>query len=157
MSIHMRDKTPKTYVVLGMHKSGTSFISKALSEQNVSMGVNNFNVYENSSFVDLNNEFLKECGGSWNDPPTEEVIREKCPSFKERAKNLITYFKKEFWGFKDPRTALTFPLYEDLLEDDVYLVCMFRKPQKLVEKGIGRDLVDTYNQRILKIIERFIK
>ena len=58
-------KDTKTYIVLGMHRSGTSFISKALHDSGVDMGEgklmgpnewNKLGHYENTQFVSMNSQ-----------------------------------------------------------------------------------------------------
>lgn len=38
MTIRITDKSPKTYVVLGMHQGGTSIVSKAFKDQGKDLG-----------------------------------------------------------------------------------------------------------------------
>lgn len=163
-SIH--DKSKKVYIVLGMHKSGTSFISKALLDQGVKMttldDASFRRHYEDLEFLDLNKEILHMAGGYWRNPPTEEAIQKV--GFVERIKAVIAKHTSSYWGWKDPRSAFTAQKYIDQLQDDdVYLVCVFRKPKKVQEslvraKGEGdyTELIKEYNRRILKIVKDFV-
>jgi hypothetical protein len=164
MDIH--DQSTKVYIVLGMHKSGTSFISKALFDQGVQMTTlddHSFRRhYEDLAFLDLDKEMLHSAGGYWRKPPTEEEMQKV--GFIDRIKEIIAKQTTKFWGWKDPRNAFTAPKFiEQLKEEDVYLVCVFRKPQKVQEsliraKGEGdyRDLIKEYNRRILKTVKDFV-
>jgi len=166
------DKSPKTYVVLGMHKSGTSFIAKSLHDQGVEMGVRDADkkhtLYEHLEFNKLNREILREAGGSWDNPPLENKIRMvmQDSNMKQKISRLIGQFKNVFWGFKDPRTVLTIDNILPHLKDDVYLVCVFRKPEKVanslkIQGGVERkrayELYKEYNRRIVKTIIQFCK
>jgi len=164
MTLAINDGDPKTYIVLGMHQSGTSFISKALTDQKVEMGVNNKAVYENMEFVKHNSMLLTASGGSWKSPPKEENLKRVLAQKVTQTRMLLSRFKRQFWGFKDPRTALVAPAYLPYLEGDPYLVCIFRKPEKVgnslhrregMNKSAAIELAKKYNRLIVKAIEEF--
>lgn len=81
MTIQITDNSPKTYLVLGMHQGGTSFIAKALQEQGIDMGIIETGVYENLEFVTFNNRTLSNAGGNWYRPPNMERIVESIKKF----------------------------------------------------------------------------
>jgi hypothetical protein len=132
MSVLITDKSPKTYVVLGCPGSGTSFLAKALHDQGVDMGTTNMEFYENLDFVKLNQEIMGGVTG--------------------RIKEVINKYKKQFWGFKDPQSAFTIDKILPHLEDDVYLVCIFRKPERVKYKE-----PEKYNRKIIEAIQKFTK
>lgn len=161
MGFKINNKEDKTYIVMGTPYSATSFISKALEDQGVDMGNNMNGLYQNHDFWSVNQRLLKAAGGSWVDIPDESKILEKVrPS---RMKQKIKKYKSKLWGFKDPRTSLTAKAYFPYLDGDVYLICCFRKPDKVVEsesnksdKNFGREVVDEYNRRIISNIKEFV-
>ena len=162
MSIHIRNKEPKTYIVLGAPHSGTSFVAKMLEDGGVDMGVDMRSFYQDTGFVGINRRILRQAGGDPYDPPTEEEILAVDQSSYLR--RLIDRRKKgkKFWGWKDPSTSLTAQHYFPHLEGDPYLICIFRKPQTIVksyknkEKGrITRKLIDRYNKSIISAIKKF--
>ena len=162
----------RTYIILGMHNSATSFLAKCLKLGGVNIGENLLQAndekpdgfYENIDFLNLNEEILRNAEGSWNNPPSEEAIHKAAN--KEKIKETIKRNQSEMWGWKDPRTALTIQEYLPYLDDDVYLIAIFRKPQKVRESlaRIGKvdykdssKLIREYNKRIIKAIKKFLK
>lgn len=168
--MRITDKSPKTYMVLGMHKSGTSFIAKSLHDQGINMGVPDSTkeetLYEHIDFNKLNVDILKRAGGSWDNPPSEVSIKRVMEHslIKEKISKLINKLKEKFWGFKDPRTSLTAKGILPHLKDDVYLVCIFRRPEKAIaslqrqskmSKAKCLSLYKEYNRRIVDTIRVF--
>ena len=146
----------KTYIVLGVPHSATSFISKSLEETGVQMNNDLRKYYEDSSFVELNTRILSKAGGSVSYPPKEEKILGL--DFDEDIKRIL---EKDLGGWKDPRTSLTVKKYFPHLDGDVYLICCFRKPQKIIEsfekdnKSIKRKTIDLINKSIISAIKEF--
>lgn len=168
----------RTYIVQGMHRSGTSFIAKSLFDQGIDMGknlgepnwANPHGYYENQDFIKLNTRILKSVGGEWDILPSKERIEMAGNDFKEEIRTLIDNSKGEMWGWKDPRTTVTLPIYLDILEEDedndVYLICMFRKPKKVAasnEKVGNRsaeraeEITKDYNERLFDNIKEFLE
>ena len=164
----------KAYIVLGMHRAGTSFISKALHDQGVDMRVeekgsspskfNPLGQFESGAFRALTDKIIMDAGGGWDNPPSEQKIEEAAGKYKEEIKKTIKDNEDKFWGWKDPRTALTADLFLPHIEGDVYLVCVFRKPKK-VEDSLRRrghastnipHLSKEYNRRIIETIKKFL-
>lgn len=164
MNIH--DPADKVFIILGMHKSGTSILSKALKDQGVKMtdteDTSFFRHYEDINFLELNKEMLKKAGGNWRNIPLKYRIVGS--GLGEKVKNLIARYKTKMWGWKDPRTALTVENYLPYLkDDDVYLVAIFRKPEKVKaalqrDKGDGDwdNIINTYNRNIIEAIKNFV-
>jgi len=161
----------KTFVILGMHRSATSLVAKGLNtivhlgdEENMlpSAPDNPEGFYENTRFLELNDEILHKAGGNWLEPPAEEKIIEQMPFFRSRIETLI---KEEsaghsIWGWKDPRTSLTIRLFHPYLTNPHYIAC-FRTPEDVAKslktrngyslfKGINCTL--EYNHRIIKFL-----
>lgn len=167
MSIDIKDKSNKTYVILGAPGSATSFISKALEDQGIKMNNPHSGIYEpffeDRQFVKLNTRILRRAGGSWIYPPSEEAI--KAVDAKDEIIKKIARRKSKFWGFKDPRTSLTAKKYLPHLEGDVYLICCFRRPSKNLEswersgtvKSVKdkRRLLNHINKSIISAIKEF--
>lgn len=160
----MKSSATKTIIILGMHRSGTSMVAGVLNILGVNMGKNLIGPdwsnplghFENIEFVRLNDEILKEAGGSWDNPPKREEILTQKGKFSLQIKNLIEKEKSEIWGWKDPRTSLTIELYLPYLENPYFIVC-YRDSEKIahslekrnkmkIEKGMK--LSEVYNSRI---------
>lgn len=160
------------YVILGMHRSSTSMISKCLHEQGeVFMGKdllgpgrgNEDGHYEDKRFLDLNDEILSKANGSWDNPPSREAIEGVAKEFSSRIQSLISDSCSNMkeagyrsWGFKDPRTCLTLPVYLPYLNNPRFIVIkrplievaksLEKRDGMRIEKGIS--LAKAYNDRI---------
>jgi hypothetical protein len=160
MNISIRNKEDKTYLVLGAPHSATSFVAKSLHDQGVDMCVTRRDLYQSRSLMARNDKILKEAGGSWRNPPSEERIMEVTDSY---ARNFVKRHKGKMWGFKDPRLSLTVKKFLPYLEGDVYMIACFRKPDKIVESykdldnTVNRPLVDEYNRRTIDAIKEFVE
>lgn len=108
-----------------MHRAGTSLVARIFYEWGVNLGkdlmkgdvANPEGFYENWDFVNLNSTLLKENNAEWNYP---KII--KRPDI--RCKKLIEEHRDTLWGWKDNRTAFTFPAYEPFLENVLFVVCL---------------------------------
>jgi len=167
------DNSQKIYVILGMHRSGTTFLAKALHDQGVDMGISKETAkdikcfFESKTVGRVNNEIIHEAGGYWDNPPSDRAMAKSAKGLSAKVKKLMKPTSK-FWGFKDPRSVLTFQELNKFFkkEDDVYLYCCFRKPKKVVasvmrrnrtfKKKETRELVNLYNRKIIKHIEKFV-
>ena len=127
-------------LVLGMHRSGTSALSGAMSILDVYLGSqlmkpldqNPKGFYENILLYRINERILKEIGSSWDDVFFKE---EKLGSIK-CVDELTQVLKEEFqdsplFAVKDPRLAYLFPLYVQALSSlgvEIKVVVPFRNP-----------------------------
>jgi hypothetical protein len=159
----------KTVVVLGMHRSATSLVAKALSTE-ISMGTtmlptqpdNPNGFYENRYFVEMNDLLLLNAGGSWDYPPPREDIIEYNKHMEWAIKALIRREQcPPIWGWKDPRTVLTIDLYLPYLTNP-HFVCVYRDPAEvagsLARRGdmaydMALGLCREYNSRLIDFME----
>ena len=163
----------KTCVVIGMHRSATSLVAKALANE-IDMGAvfrpiadQPAGNWENLDFMQLNIDILKAAGGSWDKPPSHEAIMAVKSRFKKRIKRLVGKFNEKhqpdgIWGWKDPRTVLTIELYKPFLINPHYIT-IFRNPQEVAKSlqkrngfsiEFGLDLASIYNSRIIRFLMR---
>ena len=149
-------------VVLGMHRSGTSCLAGLLQEAGVDFGEvptrsigNARGSREHPEVVSLNDSVLSRSGGSWDYPPT--TLRWSRTQ-KVRRDSFIEMNEGKLWGFKDPRTLLTLPFWEDGLSEPRFIATV-RHPfavAKSLEKARGIDFFDgldlwlKYNHELLK-------
>ena len=158
------NRDPKTYIVLGVHRGGTSFLANALKRAGVTLGGSQPH-FEDDDFVQLNKKILEAAGGpgAWRNPPSEAAIEAAVQARKDEIVELLRRKKCAFRGWKDPRQALTILNYLPYLEDDVYLVCIFRKPE-LIEtshecpwsQGVAIERAREYYRRIIHAVEEFV-
>ena len=116
-------------IVLGMHHSGTSILAEILHRFGVFMQAN-MHHHESKFFVDLNDRVIMGGGANWaRNPimPVDEVLARRELVAKRLAKQgLIKYLDAGYdgtsrWGFKDPRTCVTLPLFVELYPNARYL------------------------------------
>jgi len=115
------------FCVMGTHGGGTSLVAGMLDALGIDMHYNpnarvkNYLNYEDSDWVRINAQILKDSGGKWNDIPAR--IKPLSPKFEAVVTSLVTLREVEHktWGFKDPRTALTIGLLHPLLPSPRYI------------------------------------
>jgi hypothetical protein len=141
--------------VLGM-RSGSSLATRALAllgadagpEAQLMPGISGDNpkgFWEQQPLVDLNEDLLAALGGPWWDPPPLPDGWHEDPRldwFRERARGLVAELFPEggLWVWKDPRAALTLPLWQDAIEPMRYLVTA-RSPADVASSLHARDAV----------------
>lgn len=118
------------YIVLGMHKSGTTAISQILHHSGINMvddaksdmSYEQGNQYERESTKAVNMDVL-DCEGLFSlkiEPPTNLAISS---SQRDKIKSIINNSEKfTDWGFKDPRTCLTYPVWRTELPEHKIIV-----------------------------------
>lgn len=128
-------------VILGMHRSGTSMITRLLYKIGLDLGTqddiatasettvsdNPEGYWEHDQFRDLNEDLLVHAGGSWKNPPDWSGDWTADPTlqpFYDRAAAVVEGFQSPIWGWKDPRTCLTLPFWQKVLPDLKLLVCV---------------------------------
>lgn len=124
--------------ILGMHKSGTTLISQIMHYSGISMGSFDANIgydegnqYERLESQDLNREFL-DCGETLSIKVINTPEQRDFDKNVALATDLISQIdsnETSMWGFKDPRTCLTFPIWKKAIEQNPYFViAVFRSP-----------------------------
>ena len=125
------------FIVLGLHRSGTSLVANVLHCLNVKMGdrfprTNRHNprgYWEDTDFIRLNARILRRAGGKWSNPPLHADILEAGIYYQDAIQALIQgkdegslSVKGQQWGWKDPRTCLTIAAYQPFLASPYYVV-----------------------------------
>ncbi len=138
---------------LGMHRSGTSLVSRMLNLLGVHLGPgeavsrtgrdNPKGYWEHEGFVGLNDEILARFGGQWDEPPAFPPSWPRDPrvgDLREKARHLLAedFAAEPLWGWKDPRTCLTLPFWQDLIGPMRYLMCV-RNPCAVVASLTDRN------------------
>jgi hypothetical protein len=130
-------------MVVGMHRSGTSFLTGSLQLAGLELGKhstwNPFNTKgnrENADFMHFHDAVLKARGGDWKDPPAEPVVW--TAEETARARELVEGFAgMGRWGFKDPRALLMVDAWKALVPD-LEFVGIFRHPVAVARSIAGR-------------------
>jgi hypothetical protein len=164
-------------VILGMARSGTSAVAQLLALLGVQLGPpeallppageNAKGFFEHRGIVGINKALLERMGGSWSRPPRLPDGWQRDAGLEDlraRARELIAadfggrsegaLGGAPLWGFKDPRTSLTLPFWDELLREhggdgrpgrDVRYVICHRRPldsARSLEKRDGIRLDD---------------
>lgn len=157
--------------IAGMHRSGTSMVSRLLNLAGVHLGDptdmhpaaadNPHGYWEHASFVELNEALLEAAGTGWGlHLPLEAGWLERpevaalVPAARELAGAMAT--EASVWGWKDPRNSLTLPFWQRVLEDDIVVIHCLRHPddvrRSLDARGqdVGIDAWFDYNDHLLE-------
>lgn len=102
----------KGYIVLGMHRSGTSCLTGLLETCGLTAGnVSRSNAHnlkgnqEDPRVIRSNDRILKEQGGLWSKPPDSIRLEEINPNKVRKALEPFRHMQR--WVIKDPRMLLT--------------------------------------------------
>jgi hypothetical protein len=116
--------TSAPFIIIGMHRSGTSFLAKVMERSGIFMGVVKDHNYEAMHTLSLNQQTLWAADYNWHKPgvpdpqfwktiPAKELYREH---FKLSGR--WAYWKNRLinpaWGFKDPRNTFTLKMWLSL-------------------------------------------
>jgi len=167
------------YVVLGMHKSGTTLVSQILHHSGINMGDNintqvtydQGNQYERESTRAINIEILRANGtqeSRWrklllgtisNDSPVSDV-RLLTEDQRTRMQAIIRNCNAKYtnWGFKDPRTCLVYPLWASELPEHE-IIAIFRSHDEQWQRHRPKVIWQRYHEpfKIQKFMKRWCR
>jgi hypothetical protein len=125
------------HVVLGMHKSGTTLVSELLHHAGIDMvdaadtatGYDDGNKWERDSTKQVNHAILGSAGAYSLE--TVGYQRRFGPAEQGRMRDVIAACSARHpdWGFKDPRTCLTYDLWAGELPPH-RIIAVFRRPEE---------------------------
>lgn len=109
------------YIIIGMHRSGTSILTKVLEKSGIFMGVVKDPNYEAMHFLSINQQVMWKSGYDWHKPgvppkehwhaiPAHELYREHF-RLNGRWAQLKQTLRNEDWGWKDPRNTFTLDMW----------------------------------------------
>ncbi|MGG3738365.1 glycosyltransferase [Aeribacillus pallidus] len=141
-------KNNKLFLVLTLHRSGSSATAGVMNLLGIDMGKNLLPAsesnkkghFENRDFVIKNEQILNSIGASWYNPPNKKRLLAVMINPQE-----IRYFLskqvKPFWGLKDPRTLLTLDLWLPYLKEisDITYVFVSRPFEQCVRSLAKRE------------------
>lgn len=143
-------------VVLGMHRSGTSAVARALSALGICLGHNlmpgvegnnDKGFFEDIDIAAFNTSLLSKLDSSWDDLrllDARQLLDEKFTAEKIQAINLITakVSNNSVFAFKDPRTSLLLPFWKKVFSElgyDVHYIFVLRNPISVAKSLTRRD------------------
>ncbi|HEX6508833.1 MAG TPA: sulfotransferase, partial [Chloroflexota bacterium] len=133
----MDDRT--VVCVLGMHRSGTSLVTRLLNILGVYLGADSHLIqarmdnpkgfWEHRGIQRLNDEILGRLGGSWAEMPAFRPGWECAPGIedlRQRGRRIVNedFRDASIWGWKDPTTSVTLPFWQQLLPRMRYVICL---------------------------------
>jgi glycosyltransferase involved in cell wall biosynthesis len=163
----------KLIVVLGMHRSGTSTITRALMTMGVELGDrlmppvdgnNSKGFWEDIDINALNIEMLKFLNSDWHylsSISSADVVVLKQNGFLDKATILLSkkIHDKSIFGFKDPRVTKLLPFWREVFEYcnfDIKYVLVIRNPlsvAKSLQKRDGFSIFKGYLLWLAHVIE----
>lgn len=136
--IFMNNKEKTVVCILGMHRSGTSMVTRLLNICGLELGNKDFlfnmknesnqkGHWENKEILRINQEVLSIFGGSWDKPPIFPDAWESDNRLKllyEEAQKFVDNMNAmyDMWGFKEPRTCLTLPFWQKIIPRMKYII-----------------------------------
>ena len=133
-----KSKRVSPIIVIGMHRSGTTMVVRALEKLGVFMGSDQEHNSESKFFIKLNEWVMRQASSSWDRPlPLEFVRKDEC------VRGLINKYLKFYlksprklpyqglkivgrnntaWGWKDPRNTFTVQFWLDIYPDAKILI-----------------------------------
>jgi len=128
------------YVILGMHKSGTTLVSQILHNSGINMGdfddqktYDQGNQYERLDTLNFNNDLLESHGTPSLNIPVNKSFNISLTQERE-ALELIKNISEQNtdWGFKDPRTCITYKFWRKFLPVHKIII-IYRNPNELLK------------------------
>jgi len=143
--IHLKNHSP--VIVLGMHRSGTSILSKLVSELGVGMGFPRNGHIEDQRFKALNKHIMAVCHASWdfplgcralyeNDDFRDLVVQKVWQDMKVHLPDL--WLRRRSWGWKDPRSLATLPVWTRLFPN-ARTITVVRNATEVSESLVKRE------------------
>lgn len=139
----------RVVAVLGMHRSGTSLLTRGLKSLGIYLGDDFLEVqpdnptgyWEDRNVVGFNERVLRFFGLQWESVAFLKDAQWEEPEIEAIRLEAIEYIRTNFvshplWGFKDPRTVrllpFWFPVFQRLGLEDTYVV-VIRNPLSVAQ------------------------
>ena len=112
-------------IIIGMHRSGTSFLSRCLEHFGVFMGYNKDVNNESRVFMEHNELLLAHHNSDWIEPKEVDITAMQFTNFQllshfgslKKPFVLFKNLQKQKWGWKDPRNTFTLKYWLNLFPD----------------------------------------
>ncbi|MBL8299221.1 MAG: hypothetical protein JNN30_12860 [Rhodanobacteraceae bacterium] len=164
---------PTAILVLGMHRSGTSALTRVLNLCGVDLGAhllppaadnNESGFWEHADAVDLHERLLFQLGRSWSDArslPSGWLQSPAAATAAQRIAALITdqFTGSPLWAVKDPRLCRFVPLWTQALAAagiGVKVVFALRHPDEVIASLSRRDGIVAHEAGLL-LLDHFFE
>jgi len=147
-------------LIIGMHRSGTSLLSRMLSELGLFVGMDLQADHESVYFIRLNNWLLRQAQATWDYPEKYQIMARQADWLQQQAVQVSNYLKQRSvvrytgkshvarfrsdgalyfpWGWKDPRNTFTLPLWL-LLYPDAKVIHIKRHGVDVAQSLVARE------------------
>lgn len=128
----MQSKRNRLVIVLGMHRSGTSAVSRGLSLLGIELGENLHppgadnpkGFWEDREVLAINEALLARIGSAYDQLGLVGWEMTDAPEIADLQQQAGALFREKFrhgrcWGFKDPRTARLLPFWKAVADREV--------------------------------------
>ncbi|SEG66236.1 sulfotransferase family protein [Vibrio hangzhouensis] len=145
----------KTVIVLGMHRSGTSSVARALSTMGIELGDNLLDAkqdnlkgfWEDNTLLEINESILKLNGKNWDSfGPINTPLPDK--ELLKATKYLCAQHEvHDTWGFKDPRSMRLISFWEAVskrVNSELQYCLVIRNPLSVIDSLKKRN---SFNER----------
>jgi len=144
VSAQSSDLPARLICILGMHRSGTSYLAGSLQQAGLALGdAHTWNPHnrkgnrENQQFVDLHDSILKANGGAWDKPLRKQGAWSQ--QHRDDARALLREHASDaIFGFKDPRALQVLDGWLDVYPNAEF-VGIFRHPNSVATSLARRD------------------
>jgi hypothetical protein len=160
--------TSRAIVVLGMHRNGTSVLTRGLRALGVYIGDNFLEArpdnptgyWEDRTIVDINERVLKVFGLGWESIVLIKDDQWQEPALRSLHFEAVTHLQSHFlshslWGYKDPRTILLLPFWHPIFQsqevDDNYIIAI-RNPLSVASSLRERQNMDALQSHLLWLL-----
>ncbi|OMH40826.1 sulfotransferase family protein [Desulfurobacterium indicum] len=153
-------------IIVGMHRSGTSLLSRVLQKCGIFMGASRDPNNESFFFLELNDWLLAQTNATWDNPYNFRFIDD---TFKETLikavkisissfrilkflgiRRFLKYRKLDnlpfLWGWKDPRNSITLNIWSEIFPQ-AKIIHIYRNPVDVAESLRKRVLKNKNNFR----------
>jgi hypothetical protein len=118
---------------------------------------------ESAEIMTLNDQVLAYNGGSWDSPVVVEKWSQEHRQARDAIINSLSTAASGYWGFKDPRTLLTLPFWQEAARPQFIGTVRhpFRVARSLQKRGNmplekALSLWSYYNQRLLQQAQTYM-
>jgi hypothetical protein len=138
-------------VITGMHRSGTSLVASLLQSAGIHVGdslmsgnaANPRGFFEDLDFYEFQEHLLHDRGQTYLHIK-DDFTFEPTPAETDRARQLLDdRSQRSLWGWKDPRTSLFLPFWQQLLPDARF-VFVYRHPIEVLLSLVRRGEFDSH-------------
>ena len=128
-----KDKAEKFFLVVGMHRSGTSCLTGVLERCGVRLGnvrkgglFNKKGYFEIREVQQIHDQILALNRGNWYNPPENIIVH---PVHRQQLIEISQQLKQhQFAALKDPRSILILDTWKEIIGSSYQLIGTFRHP-----------------------------